>query len=77
MQELQGHYYGTSKVTRKKKVARYDFKKIFYKNGNTFIFEKYVIKLKEVFSVLDKYGVPVYEEQVVAHMIDQIMLPNI
>ena len=32
-----------------------DLKKIFYKNKTTFIFEKYVIKLKGIFNVLEKY----------------------
>ena len=53
-----------------KKIARADLKKILYKNETTFIFEKYVTKLKGVFSVLGKYGVPLYEEHMFEHILD-------
>ena len=46
-------------------VSRADLKNIFYKNENTFTFEKYVTKLKGIFNVLEKYGVPLYKEQMV------------
>ena len=58
MQELQAHYEGTSEVSWRKQVDKDDLKKIFYKNDTTLTFEKYVIKLKGVFNVLEKYGVP-------------------
>ena len=51
-------------------------KKIFYKNETTFTFEKYVTKLKGIFNVLEKYGVPLYEEQMVEHILEHIMSPN-
>ena len=54
-----------------------DLKKILYKNEATFTFEKYVTNLKGFFNVLDKYGVPLYKEQMVDHLIDHIMSPNI
>ena len=76
MQELQAHYDGTSEGSRRKQVARADLKKIFYKNETTFIFGKYVTKLKGVFNVLGKYGVPLYEDQMVEHLQDQIISPN-
>ena len=60
-----------------KQVARADLKRIFYKNQNNFKFEKYVTKLKIIFSMLEKYGVPLYKEQMVEHLLDQIMSPNI
>ena len=41
-----------------------------YKNETTFTFEKYVTKLKGVFHVLDKYGVPLYEDHIVEHLLD-------
>ena len=53
-----------------------DLNNIFYKNETTFKFEKYVTKLKGVFNVLEKYGVPLYEEQMFGHLLDQIMSPN-
>ena len=76
MQKLQAHYDSTSEGARRKKVARADLKNISYKNETTFTFEKYVPNIKEVFNVLGKYGVPLYEEQMVEHLLYQIMSPN-
>ena len=56
MQELQDHYFGTSEGARRNQVSRLDVKKIFYKNETNFT------KLKGIFNVLEKYGVPIYEE---------------
>ena len=38
--------------------------------------EKYVTKLEGILNVLEKYGVTLYEEQMVEHLLDQIMSPN-
>ena len=76
MQELQAHYDGTPEGAQRKKVSRSDLKKGFYKNENTFTFEKYVAKIKGVLNVLKKYGAPLYEEQMVENLLDQIMSPN-
>ena len=76
-QELQDHYDCTSEAARRKQVAKADSKKIFYKNETTFTFEKYVTKIKGIFNVLEKYGVPLYEEQIMEHLLDQIVSPNI
>ena len=73
MQELQAHYDDSSEGSRRKQVARADLKKIFYKNETTFTFEKYVTKLKGIFNVLEKYCVPLYDEQMAKHLPDQIM----
>ena len=53
-----------------------NLKKIFYRSETTFTFEKYVTNLKGIFNVLEKYGVLLYEEQMVEHLLDQIMSPN-
>ena len=76
MQELQSHYDVTSEIARRKQVARVDLKNIFHKKETNFTFDKYVTKLKGIFNVLEKYGVPLYEDQMVNHLLDQIMLPN-
>ena len=60
MQELHDHYGGTSNREQRKQLARYDLKKKFYNNETNFTFEKYITKLKVVFNVLEKYGVPLY-----------------
>ena len=76
MQELQAHHDGTSEGAWRKQVSRAYTKKIFYKNETTFTFEKYVTKLRGIFNVLVKYSVPLYEEQMVEHLLDQIMSPS-
>ena len=76
MQELQARYDGTSEGAHRKQAARVDLRKIFYRNETNFTFEKYVTKLKGVFIVLRKYGVLLYEEQMVEHLLYQIMSPN-
>ena len=76
MQELQANYDGTSDGVRKKKVDRADQKNIFYNNETIFKFVKYVTRLKGFFNVLVKYGVPLYEKNMVENLLDQIMSPN-
>ena len=76
MQELQARYCGTSEVARRNKVSRAYIKNILYNNEPTFTFEKYGTNLKGVFNVLVKCGFPLYKEQMVEHLLDQIMSPN-
>ena len=76
MEELQAHYDGTPEGLRRKQVAREDLKNILYNNETNFTFEKYFTKLKGIFNVLGKYGVPLYEDQMVEYLLDQIMSPN-
>ena len=76
IQGLQSHYDGASEGARRKQVTRADLKKIFYNNETTLTFEKYVTKLKGILNVLEKYGVPLSEEHMVEHLLDQIMEPN-
>ena len=77
MHKLQYHYDDTSEVERNNKVARADLRNIFYNNETTFTFEKYVKKLKGIFNVLEKYCVPLYEEQMVDNILYKIMSTNI
>ena len=76
MKYLQDHYYGTSEGAQRKKFARNNLKKIFYKNETPFKFEKFVANLKGMFNVLEEYGVPLYEEKMVEHLLDQIIQQN-
>ena len=55
---------------------RADLKKIFYKNETTITFEKYVTNIKGIFNVVEKYGVPLYEDQKVEHLTDHIVSPK-
>ena len=65
-----------SEVSQRKQASRVNLKKIFYKNETNFTFEKYVTKLKGIFNVFEKYGVPLYEENIVDNILYQIMSPN-
>ena len=60
----------------RKRVDRSDIRKILYKNETTFKFEKYITKLKGVFNVLYKYGAPLYKEQMIENLLENIMSPN-
>ena len=57
-------------------VSRADLKKILYTNDTNLAFEKYFTKLKGIFNELEKYGVPLYKEKLVEHLLDKIMSPN-
>ena len=59
-----------------KQVARSDLKDILYNNETTFTLEKYVTKLKGIFNMLEKYGVTLYEEQMVKHLLNHIISLN-
>ena len=56
----QNHYNVKSLVERRKQVAKEDLKRLFYRNGTTFSFEKYVTKMKQILNVIDSYNVPLY-----------------
>ena len=76
MTEFQSHYDGQPEGAYRRKVDRADLKKIFYKNETTFKFDKYVTKLKGFFNVLERYGVPLYEEHMDEHLLENIISPN-
>ena len=77
MQEILSHYDGTPEGARRKQVARSDLNNILYNNETTFTLEKYVTKLKGIFNMLEKYGVTLYEDQMVEHLLNHIISPNI
>ena len=77
MQYLQDHYDGPSEGTQGKQFDRSDLKKLFYKNETIFTFDKYVTEIKGIFNVLEKYGVPIYEDQMMENLLDQLMSLNI
>ena len=53
-----------------------DINKIFYKNDTTFTFEKYVTNMKRIFSILEKYEIPLYKEHTVVNLLDHITPTN-
>ena len=60
MLEFQNNYYGKSVGEHRKRVAKDNPKRLFYRNKTTFSFEKYATKMKQTFNFLDNYNVPLY-----------------
>ena len=73
---LQDHYDGKAEGERRKAVVRADLEKIFYRNEATFPFETFVTKLQHIFNVLEKYGMPEYEQNKVNYLLDKINCPD-
>ena len=46
MLALQNHYDGKYEGERRKKLAKYNLKRLFYRNKNNLSFEKYVTNMK-------------------------------
>ena len=76
MLELQNHYDGKLEGERRKHMAKDDLKGLFYRNETNLSFEKYVIKMKQTFNVLENYNVPLFEEDKVSQLLDKINCPN-
>ena len=57
-------------------MAKDYLKRLFYRNETNIYFEKYVIKMKQDFNVLDNYNVTLYEEDKVRQLLDNIKSPN-
>ena len=57
-------------------MAKDDLKRLFYRNETTFSLDKYVTKMKQTFNVLDNYNVPLYEEDKVGQILDNINCPK-
>ena len=57
-------------------MAKEDLNRSFYRNEITFSFEKYVTNMKQTFNVLDNYNDPLYEEDKVRKLLDNINCPN-
>ena len=76
MLALQNHYGANSEGERRKQVTKGDLKRLFYRNETTLSFEKYVTKMKQTFNVLVNYNVPLYKEDKVRQLLDNINSPN-
>ena len=53
-----------------------DLKRLFYRNESTFPFKKYVTNTKQKLNVYENYNVPVYEEDKVRQLLENINFPN-
>ena len=51
-------------------------KRLFYRNKTTLSFKKYVTNTKQTFNVIENYNVPLYEEDKVRQLLDNINTPN-
>ena len=72
MEALRQHYDRPGETRRQLAKAKTDLKVIHYKNEQSLAFETYIHKLNEVFFVFGKAKQPVYEEQKVSYMLDNI-----
>ena len=50
--------------------------KLFYRNETNFSFDKYVTKTEQTFNVLENYNIPLYEEDKVRQLLDNIIPPK-
>ena len=73
---LREHYDGKAEGERQKAIANADLGKLFYRNESTFPFEKFVTKLKEGFDILEKYSVPVHEENKLRMLFEKMQCNN-
>lgn len=72
MSALQAHYDGDAEAEKRKQAAKSDLQTLYYRHEAAFSFERYINRLKKCFDVLDKYGVPYYEEDKVKLLLDRI-----
>ena len=63
MKALQTHYDGPDERHKRIEEARAKISQTFYKHEGTFTFEKFTTILQDAFSILEKYGEPVYERE--------------
>ena len=72
MEALQTHFEGEAEGQRKKAQAQSDLDSLFYRNEQSFSFEKFVTKLKKCFGILEQYKVPKHEEEKVKLLLQKI-----
>jgi hypothetical protein len=72
MKALQDHYDGDAEAEKRKQAAKSDLHVLFYRHEAAFSFEKYINRMKRCFDILEKYGVPYYEEDKVRLLLDRI-----
>ena len=57
-------------------MAKDNLKRLFYRNKTNFSLDKYVTKTKQTFNMLDNYDVPIYEDDKVRQILDNINFPK-
>ena len=77
MRKLKDHYDGTAEGQRRKERARSDLNNLYYRNEQSFPFEKFVTAMKACFDVLDRYGVPMHEEEKVNMLLSKIQTSSL
>ena len=64
------------RLNARKQVDKDDLKRLFYMNDIIFSFKKYVTNMKQTFNMLENYNVPIYEEDKVRKLLDNINFQN-
>ncbi len=72
MKALQNHFDGEGEGERRKAQANAEINTLFYRNEQSFSFEKFATKLKSCFDVLERYNLPKHEEEKVNILLDKI-----
>ena len=72
MEALQRHFDGESEGDRRKTQARAEIETLYYRNEHSFSFERYATKLKNCFDILERYKVPMHEEEKVNTLLNRI-----
>ena len=73
---FQNHCDVKSEGEHRKQVAKDDLKRLSYRNKTTFSIDKYITRNKQTYNVLENYNVPLYEEDKVGQLLDNINCPN-
>ena len=76
MSTLQNHCDGKIERECRKKVAKDDLKKVFYRNKTILSFKKYLSNIKQTFNVLGNYNVYLYEENKIRQIMDNTKFQN-
>jgi hypothetical protein len=70
---LQEHYDGPGEIDKSISLARTQIKELFYKNEQTFSFEKFIAKLNDAFQMLAECHEDLMEKNKVDHMITAML----
>jgi Ca2+-binding EF-hand superfamily protein len=70
---LREHYDGPGEINKRISLTRTQIKKLFYKNEQTFSFEKFITKLNGAFQMLAECHEDLMEKNMVDHMITAML----
>ena len=76
MVALRSHYDGTDEAKKRVLESKAQIKYIFYKHEFSFSFEKFITALQKHFKILERYDVPMYEEEKVELLFEKCQNNN-